>query len=380
MVKRHSPLAINAELSRSLRAVETQEVSGEEARAALGRMLQAALQLEFGTIPVYLSASFSLGRKNEAIAYLLRRVAIEEMLHFIIVANTMNAIGVAPDVRAAVPTFPSVVDVVEPPLKLDLRSFSRDLIETLFLRIETPEEPINFRLGVAPRPKTVGQFYRGIIDVIEAGKIPGLFDVDPANRNAAIIPDPPAWKPTAYRDDEDDGRYPLPPDLDFRIHDAASAVHHLEWIVDQGEGTSRKDTDPIDRAGLPAHYYRFVSILEGKYLIADANAPKKFSYTGGSLAFDATDLHECDPNPSAVAYAQYDRVVRHMNRFNVAYSEMVDALIAAFGTREEAAAKAAYDISISKMRGMLAIPQAIYREAKAAGVKAGVPFEYQPPA
>ena len=377
MVKRHSPLVISAELSHSLRAVQRQEVSREEARAALGRMLQAALQLEFATLPVYLSASFSLGRTNEATGYLLRRVAIEEMLHFIIVANTLNAIGIAPDVKAAVPTFPCAVDVVDPPLNLELRSFSRDLVEEVFLRIETPEQPINFRFEAAPRPRTVGQFYGGIIDIIEADKIPGLFDVDPANRNAAVIPDPPAFRPIAYRDDSDQGRYPLPPSLDFRITNAVSAVRHLKWIVDQGEGTSRKDTDPIDASGLPAHYYRFVSILEGKYLVADANAPKGFSYSGGSLPFDPQDLHECDPNPSAAAYAAHDRVFLFMNRFNRAYSDMIEALITAFGSRDQTEAKAAYQVSIDRMRSMLAVPQAIYRAAKAAGVKAGVPFEYQ---
>jgi hypothetical protein len=373
----HPPLVVSRTLSRSLDAVQQQEVTGEEARKALGNLLHAALRLEFAVIPVYLSAGFSLKPGNGAIAQLLLRAAIEEMLHFTVVANTLNAIGIAPDVKGAVPTFPCDVDVIEPPLRMELKSFSPDLVRDLFLRIETPEDPIEFEAPFIERPRTVGQFYQGIIDIFEADTMPGLFDVDPTNLNVPVIPDPPRFRPTAYRDDNDEGKYPIPASIDFRITDRASVVRHLKWIVDQGEGTSRTDTNPIDISGLPAHYYRFVSILKGRYLVADEEAEKEFSYSGGSLRFDPADVHECDPNPKAADYAEHDRVFRHMNRFNRTYSDMIEALAIAFGSRDEIAARAAYDLAIPLMGNMDDIALAIYREAGRAGVKAGVPFEYQ---
>ena len=375
MVKRYAPLVVNRELSHSLDAVRRKDLDGDDAKQELARLLQAGLRLEFATIPVYLSAAFSLGDNNKAIRNLITRVAIEEMLHFIIIANTMNAIGQPPDIEAAVPSFPFDLDILEPALHLELKSYSPELVEQLFLRIETPRNPILFEAKLAAAPKTVGEFYEGIIQVIESEQIPGLFDIDPATRNAAIIPDPPAFRPIAYRDDGDQGTYPIPGSIDFAINDSASAARHLKWLVDQGEGTSRTDTDPIDLSGLPAHYYRFVSILKGRYLIEDGGTELGFSYSGGSLPFDPGELHECDPNPRVADYAGRQRLLVQMKRFTDAYSRMIDALKTAFNSPDPAAAKAAYDISIGNMRGMLDLAQAIYRAAVREGVKGGVPFE-----
>ena len=85
------------------------------------------------------------------------------------VANLMNAIGIAPNIVAAAPVYPYELTVLDPPLELDLRSFSFDLVKTLFMQIETPEDPVTFPVVVAAadRPETIGQFYAGIIDIIE---------------------------------------------------------------------------------------------------------------------------------------------------------------------------------------------------------------------
>lgn len=377
MVTQYKPLVINRQLARSLHAVQRKIAA--DPRKELGEMLQAALQLEFAVIPVYLSAAFSLDNRNEAIRNLITRVAIEEMLHFTIVANTMNAIGIPPDIAAAIPSYPCRIAVVEPALHLELKPFSDDLVKELFLRIETPEEPIEYKVKpLAPPPPTVGDFYRAIIKIIESQTIPGLFDVDPASRNVAIIPGPPAFPSVAYRDDNDQYNYPIPTTIDFRITDCASAVRHLKWIVDQGEGTTRDDTDPIDVSGLPAHYYRFVSILKRKYLIADAAEEKKYSYSGGSLPFDEEGRHDFDANPKVEDYAAHEDVAYEMNRFNAAYSKMIDALKAAFASRDGDAATIAYRASIRKMQGLLGLAGDINAAAVTAGVRAGVPFQYQP--
>jgi rubrerythrin len=371
----HPPLEIAQSLALELEPVQAGQLVGAGARDAIGRMLQAALALEFAAIPVYLSAAFSHGRHNREISQLILRAAIEEMLHFTIVANTMNAIGVAPDVAAAIPQFPCAIAVVEPPLHLELRPFSFDLVRDVFLRIETPEEPIAF--GVEADAATVGQFYVAIIAIIENDTIPGLFE--PSSRFAPVCPEPPSFREVAYRNDTDREDFPLPEDIDFRIVDAASASKHLRWLVDQGEGTTKSDRNPIDASGLPAHYYRFVSMLKGKYLIADVAAPNGFSYSGGSLPFDASKVHDSDPNPKAVDFAAHDRVKEKMDQFNANYSEMVNHLIASFRCTTEAEALAAYELSLSNMRRMPGQAGAIQREAVAAAVKAGPSFEYLGP-
>jgi hypothetical protein len=111
--------------------------------------------------------------------------------------------------------------------------------------------------------------------------------------------------------------------------------------------------------------------------VRDERAEKGFSYSGGSLRFDPGDLYESDPNPRAADYAEHDRLFRKMSQFNSTYSKMIEALTIAFGSRDESAARAAYVTSIDRMRTMPNIASAIYHAAGRAGVRAGVPFEYQ---
>ena len=55
---------------------------------------------------------------------------MEEMLHMTAVANLMNDIGIAPHIAAAAPEYPHGLTVLDPPLKLELRSFSFDLVKS----------------------------------------------------------------------------------------------------------------------------------------------------------------------------------------------------------------------------------------------------------
>jgi hypothetical protein len=105
VAQNYSPLTINRDLAVNLRAIRTTAIRDEDARQALGVLLQSALQLEFATIPPYLSAAFSL-TSNEKIYRLILRAAVEEMLHMTAVANLMNAIGIAPNIVAAAPEYP----------------------------------------------------------------------------------------------------------------------------------------------------------------------------------------------------------------------------------------------------------------------------------
>ena len=85
------------------------------------------------------------------------------------------------------------------------------------------------------------------------------------------------------------------------IKDKAAAVRHLSWVVDQGEGAD--PFDPLTAEGLPGHYYRFQSILKGRYLIKDATVPKLgHSFSGGDLPFDSAGVHEFDANAKAKDY------------------------------------------------------------------------------
>lgn len=376
MAQDYAPLTVNRELAVSLRAIRTAEVRDEDARLALGRLLQSALQLEFSTIPPYLSAAFSL-TSNDKIYQLILRAAVEEMLHMTAVANLMNAIGIAPDIVAAAPQYPTQLTSLEPPLDLYLNSFSLDLVKKLFMRIEVPEEPIVFE--AARVPETIGQFYAGIIEIIDGDTIPDLFAnaVRDAYKQRVVVPN---FKSIAYLDNQDTHSYPLKPEIDFKISDKVSAVRHLSWVVDQGEGAA--PFDPLTAEGLPGHYYRFESIVRSRYLIKNSNAPKGFSFSGGDLPFDPAGVHEFDANAKAKDYEAFPTVARQMKRFNESYTNMINLLHTAFNCpsadRQEQAA-AAYEQALGIMRNMPNIANAIVQRAKASGIKAGIPFEYGGP-
>ncbi len=379
MTRDYEPLIVNRSLSAKLKSIEVKEVENEQARQVLGELLQSALQLEFATIPVYLSAAFSLDSSNERVQLLLFRVAREEMFHMTAVANIMNAIGVAPDIAGAVPTFPYDLTVLEPPLRLDLRSFSFALVEELLMKIEAPEVPVQYPSALPlARPKTIGQFYASIIDIIERGTIPGLFDNAERDFYKQVSVNT-TFRKFAYANNDDLQDYGLTPEIDLLIKDAADAVRHLQWIVDQGEGA--EPLDPLTAEGIPGHYYRLESIVRKKYLVPNRGADLQFSFTGADLLFNATGVHDFDVNSKLSDYTAYPRLARQMKRFNESYTAMVTSLQSAFNCplpTQKDDATAAYDQAIARMRDLSNIATEIVRKAKESAVKAGMPFEYGP--
>jgi rubrerythrin len=380
MARTYSPLTINRDLAVSLRRIQTAAIQDEDARQALGALLQSALQLEFATIPTYLSAAFSLTGNSE-ISDLILRVAIEEMLHLTAVANLMNAIGIAPDIVAAVPKYPYDLTVVDPPLKLNLRSFSLELVEELFMAIEAPEVHVEFPAFAAAPSRTIGQFYKGIIDIINQDTIPDLFKN--AARDAYKQREAkPNFRPIAYLNNQDNSKYPLKPGIDFMITDKTSAIRHLSWVVNEGEGEARYK--PLDTEGLPGHHYRFQSILKSRYLVRDDNVPVlNHSFSGGDLPFDPSDVHEFDVNAKAADYDTFPLVAKEMRRFNEKYTRMINLLQDAFNCpspEQQGQAVAAYGEALQIMRTIAITTSLIIQRAQEKEIKAGIPFEYAGPA
>jgi len=121
-----------------------------------------SIELEHCTIPPYLCALYSLkdGENLEA-AQIIRSVVMEEMLHIVLAANVLNAVGGSPDLchEKFVPEYPTFLPHSDKAFKVSLEKFSKDALET-FLKIEKPKkkraEP------QAHRYRTIGQFYAAI--------------------------------------------------------------------------------------------------------------------------------------------------------------------------------------------------------------------------
>jgi hypothetical protein len=232
-------------------------------REHLWWLLAEAAQLEHMIMCGYLFAEFSFKdgiedgltpEQTEAVDRwrgVLHGIAVEEMLHFTLVANLMLAIGAAPTIGR--PNFPQRSGYFPAGLQLDLLPFGDEALRH-FLYLERPEgmerqDADGFvpvappRVPVAPDellPRgqefaTVGHLYRGIAD--------GLRALAADIGEAAVFVGSPGAQATADR---------LHWPQVVGVTDLASALRAVEEIIEQGEG-ARGDWQQ-------AHYGRFLAM------------------------------------------------------------------------------------------------------------------------
>jgi hypothetical protein len=246
----------------------------------LRRHLQWAIEVEHCTIPPYEYAMWSVVDPDSAAATSIKYVVREEMLHAALAANLLTAVGGRPRFTAdAVPSYPEPMRHHDPkiPLVLHLAPVSVELVRDVFLRIEQPEEP-----GARPeadRYETLAQFYEAIVAAL-ARLGDDVFTGDPRKQ---------VTKGYAGH-----GGGAL-----FAVTDLDSALLAIEVIVEQGEGTHTSAFAPVgfdptridhlklepfgfEGAPEPAHYWRFLNIVEGKTPLGDVH-PMRLDPSTGDL-------------------------------------------------------------------------------------------------
>jgi hypothetical protein len=348
-------LKINAQRVRELRAASR----GHD----LHSHLQAAIQLEHATIPVYLSAYFSIkdGAMPE-VREILKSVFVEEMLHMAIACNVLNAIGGEPSINRPgfVPVYPSRLPMaINSGLTVHLAPLSKTLVENEFMEIEEPEDPIEFPVAApafaaaaAPQFATIGQFYAALVESIQRlGE--GIFTG--AHERQVVSSQ---W---------------FPEDELFAVTDVSSATRALELIVRQGEGTAQSPLDPEDEV---AHYYRFEQILRGRALVRDQSSPKGFSFTGKPIPFDESAVWETVTDPRTAQFKSGSRARVLVDQCNVAYRSLLNALHDAFnGTPQALSCALGLMYEMSVVAG-----QAVETRDEVTGKQAAPTFEIQPSA
>jgi hypothetical protein len=128
--------------------------------------LQSAIELEYATLPIYLSALFSLEVQNYAAYNAIRSVAMEEMVHMAIAANLLAALGATPRFRDIAIAYPvqGLPGGAEPDLQVGLAQLSKNQLAN-FMRIEMPAS----LLAAQDRPEsypTIAAFYTAIRDAV----------------------------------------------------------------------------------------------------------------------------------------------------------------------------------------------------------------------
>jgi len=282
----------------------------------LHEYLQSAIELEHSTIPPYLTALYSIKLNTNQEAYkIILSVVREEMLHMTIAANVLNAIGGYPIINQPnfIPSYPGPLPMNIGGFEVGLAPLSRDVLSNSFMKIEEPENRLDFPVKpqftsgeLAPQFATIGQFYQAIIDQLqELG--PGCIIPD---RHQVVNE---RWFPTSEL---------------FKIMTLDDAVRALELIVQQGEGTSES---PLENPSEPkegyAHYYRFAEIYNGYRLRPDPSVvPEGYSYSGEPIPLEESNIWDLVPNSKADMYEEGTQERRLVDQFNYSYTNLLNGL------------------------------------------------------
>jgi hypothetical protein len=266
--------------------------------------LQWAVELEFATIPVYLSGMWSIEEQSGEVYNLIDSVVMEEMLHLGLVCNMLTAIGRTPQFKA--PTYPGgLPGGVRPGLEVYLGGLNDASVE-MYMQIEMPEDPLARLEETFP---TIGAFYDAISAAFTALAPP--LSTDGQLQAGVSVPDP------------DQPELPNPPQI-FEPLNALASLDDVQkaiaTIKDQGEGTSLSPDAPQFDNGELAHYYRFGEILNRKKLI---KVDGSFKYSGDDVPFP-----DCYP-VARVPRGGYPGVPA-VQEFDARYSRLIGQLQAAW--------------------------------------------------
>ncbi|NDY92837.1 ferritin-like domain-containing protein [Ideonella livida] len=180
---------------------------------------QLALQVEFTTIPVYLSGMYSITDKGSTAYQALRAVVMEEMFHVNQAANLVIALGALPRFTGdAAPHYPGYLphaNEATTPL-LGLYRASPDVFSNVYAAIETPA-PAGAP-AQADRYDTIAQLYEALVQGLM--RYPG----DPFATPAAE---------GRQRTDIYLGKFG---GTVLQVSDMDSALRGIQQIVEQGEG------------------------------------------------------------------------------------------------------------------------------------------------
>jgi hypothetical protein len=300
------------------------------------RWLQAALELELFTIPPYLTALYSMHPgSNQESAAVIQGVVMEEMLHVILVANVLNAVGgkpcLSPELTRDEASSPCILEPRRypghvPHVKLKLKSgrvglrrFSRRAVET-FREIEEPDE---WSGSSGPPFTSIGELYDFILARLIALCVEhGEKRVFTGDRSRQVDRD-------RYYYGAGGGVVPV-----YGLSDAKDAIAQ---VAEQGEGRRKVTnvTGDLERFGQPkevAHYYRFNQVLTGRYYDRDNDLDA--SPDGPRFPVDWDAVYPMQDNPAGDGRGP-DGVSSLLKEFDDCYRRLLEHLHRGFNGQQE---------------------------------------------
>jgi hypothetical protein len=210
--------------------------------------LQSAIELEWSTLPVYLSALFSLEVQNYTAYNLIRSVAMEEMVHMAIAANILAALGESPRIKTIKLSYPAqgLPGGAEPELRVGLAQLSRRQLET-FMTIERPEFLLRQMYQDQHYP-TISVFYDGIRTAIRD--------------NAAAVQEAVKRGGPANQVGDNIGITSI--SAESSVDPVDQILEGIEEIIEQGEGASRGSLFTGEGSqDEESHYAKFAELYYG---------------------------------------------------------------------------------------------------------------------
>ncbi len=240
-------------------------------------LLQEAIKVEHGTIPLYLTNLYSINDQSSFAAQTIRSVVMEEMLHMVQAANVLNAIGGHPflDRPDFVPTYPLMLPLIN--ISADITWLTRSSVLHFEILESVPPAGYNSSISAA---------YSHIVSLLAAlceqhGE-DAVFTGDPSFQVSASIPSGESAN---------------------AIHSLADATAALLGVADQGGGCaidglpwpqySNISAGPL--GGTYSHAARYSEILAGRqYAPTDTVGPPN----GTRVKVNWTDVRRFTPNPT----------------------------------------------------------------------------------
>lgn len=285
------------------------------------KSLQSAVELEFSTLPLYLSAMFSLEVQNYSAYNIIRSVAMEEMVHMSIAANMLAALGGSPAIKNIKVAYPTkgLPGGCEPDLNIGLANFSKNQLKN-FMRIEVPECLVG-DLALPAKYPTIGVFYKSIKAAIRKNEDAVRAAVKkggPANQVGDNI----GFTKFLYDPTKD----PI-----------KMFCNGINEILEQGEGADSKDllTSP-DFETEASHYAKFAELYYGATYkkpkainkVTKQNEPKFFK--GTPISWPKVINTLCVPTDGYAKILALDPSAKDvstaLDAFDAAFSEMLSIL------------------------------------------------------
>lgn len=287
--------------------------NNHDSRKHLQEAVQLAIQIEFTTIPAYLTALYSIQDVSSNAYQLLRSVVMEEMFHANQAANLLVAIGGQPLFTGkAVPVYPNYLPHANPYTTpyIGLNGASISVFGDVFAAIE---EPATYDAPPeANNYDTIAQVYKSILVALESysGSEPLFKHHHGARQRTNIYP----------------GKFGGNP---IEIKNMKDAKLGIQEIMEQGEGSVPESGayDPVQNFGVYNHYGHRTDGTYGPILGVPAEMShfKKFR----SIALDTANFPATYPiisNPREEDFKSNKLLQVANSTFNYAYSIMLEAL------------------------------------------------------